>query len=76
MKITITDRDCKIVAEDPDDKFVGYVQQQIQDAIAIEIGEFFEEISVTLRNLKPGKTVQLESKPIRVEIFREKELNP
>lgn len=73
MKITITGRDCEIVAENPDDKFIGYLQQQIQDVIAIEIGEFFDEIKVTLRNLKPGEAAQLESKPIRVEIFRELE---
>lgn len=73
MKITITGKDCKIVAENPDEKFEGYVQQKIQDAIATEIGEFFEEIRVALRHLKPGEAAQLESKPIRVEIIREPE---
>lgn len=76
MKITVAGRDCKIVVENPTGWFVGYVHQQIQDAIAIEIEKFLDEINVTLRNLKPGETAQLESKPIRVEIFREKEPKP
>ena len=72
MKITINDKHCKIIAENPDDRFNEFFQSILRDCIAKEIAEFFEEISVRLRHLKLGETVSLESKPIHVEISGER----
>lgn len=65
--------DCKIGADKPDDTFISYSLEQVQRAIVKEQMEFLEEVRVTFRNLKPGKTVTLKSKPIRVTISREHE---
>lgn len=70
LKLSITRGHCKVIAENPDDRFKDFWRRQMMDAIQQEILEFLQEVQVAMRNIEPGQTVTLVSKPMEVTIER------
>ena len=71
MKVTYTNRQMKLVAENPDDQLIADLRRRLRAAVEEEIRDFFEEVRVAFRNLPEGQSITLFSKPIEVLISRE-----
>lgn len=69
MKVTVTGPlGMKIQAVNPDERMKEDVRQRIQAAVREELQAFAEECAVTLRQLKPGESKAIESRPVVVTL--------
>lgn len=57
-----------VTAENPDESIKDWVTAKLKDALVQEELQFFREVKVAMRKLKPGQKRVLLSKPIRVEL--------
>lgn len=71
MKLTWkSELEGSIVAENPDETMSQYFGAKIRDAWLNEAGSFMEEVKVAVRTCKPGETVKIQSRPIKVTITK------
>lgn len=72
MKITVEEETgLKFVAEKPDETLKKYWLEKLRAALANEFQSFMDEVAVAMRKLKPGESVTLESRPIKVTLQKE-----
>jgi hypothetical protein len=60
----------KFSSEKPDEALSAYWINRLKEAYDEEAKNFFQEVSVAMRKLKPGGRVKLESRPIQVLLQR------
>ena len=60
-------------ATNPDESLKSYARDRIRDAYNQEVCNFLQEVAVSLRRLKPGESITLQSKPIEVSLERKPE---
>lgn len=58
-------------SENPDESLKQYWLDKLKEAYAEELQAFLEEVTVTMRKLKPGENATVESRPIKVTLERE-----
>lgn len=69
MKLTVKgDHGLLITATNPDERLRKDFADRIAASFADEIQGFLEEVSVALRNLKPGESKTVASKPIIISL--------
>lgn len=72
MKIKWTSEwGAEVSATNPDESMTDYFKKKFREAFLKEAQNFMEEVSVAVRTCKPGETITIESKPIKVRIERE-----
>ena len=69
MKLTVMEENELVFQSNkPDEELKQYFLNKIKRAYELELKNFLEEVSVTLRQMKDGETKTLESRPITVTL--------
>lgn len=67
-RMSIKDNKCKIVCENPDERFKAEWRERLLAGIQKEIVEFLTEVHVAMRKIQPGQTITMEHVPMIVTI--------
>lgn len=71
MKITIKgEHGIEFQATNPDESLKAYHRDRMKQALLDEFSAFMEEVFVTMRQLEPGESKTITSKPIVIELSR------